>query len=168
MFEKIGHRTKLVSLPKKDRKKYEGKEVELLANLGNNKWRVLYKTKDQRFKRLRVQQDNLEKLYKRCTLDVNHVDAEMQTPLMKALNACDELETRAEIARELMKRGADPNLKDKKGLTAIHFAVINGNRAAIEVTRMKGIIFLSLRLFLVPCCPEITHPFGRRYFFQNQ
>ena len=80
-----------------------------------------------------VAEENLEIPYEDCMVNVNCVDEKLRTPLMLALNSCEELETRAEIARILLEHRADPNKLDKKGLSATHFAALHANLLAMEV-----------------------------------
>ena len=111
----------------------EGKEVELI---GRNKadplkWNVLIGsnlTKTVKTERC------FEAVYQVRSLNVNRTNDEKKTALMAALDGSEEFETRALIARELMRHGADPNLQDERGLTAAHYAVLHGNQIAIEVT----------------------------------
>ncbi|XP_011926940.1 PREDICTED: ankyrin repeat domain-containing protein 36B-like [Cercocebus atys] len=67
----------------------------------------------------------------RCELNV--YDREYRTPLIKAVQLRQEV-----CATILLKNGADPNIMDFFGKTALHYAVYNEDTSMIETLLCYG------------------------------
>lgn len=67
--------------------------------------------------------------------DVNQVldQADLRTPLMEAARF-----KRADVVVFLLENGADVNLRSEQGYTALHWAILQGNRAVVKLLVDKG------------------------------
>eukprot|EP01050_Picozoa_sp_SAG11_P043990 SAG11_NODE_21143_length_431_cov_0.924699_1_plen_125_part_01 len=62
-------------------------------------------------------------------VDVNAMDVNQQTPLMKAVIAAPvDTSANFEVEELLLQAGADCNKKDGRGRTAFHFAFLKGSK----------------------------------------
>lgn len=67
--------------------------------------------------------------------DPNRVDADGQTPLMRAAQADVDEDHRRKALAALLEHGADPLLRDRRGVTALDFAEDSEDRGAADLLR---------------------------------